>query len=98
MFFIRDGWSFLQQTNLPEKVFVVEKFRKVFFEGKLAYPHSWKEGDIEYRIGYYIIGQIGKTKGTWRWGESCPIIPKKDLNKLINGVKNKKTNRNINEV
>ncbi len=84
--------TFLSQNNLPEKLFFIERLKKLKVEKeKLAYPHAWQEGDIEYRIGYYIIGQIGKRKGKWTFGQFCPIIPQKDLFKLINQAKKEKT-------
>ena len=82
--FVREKWHFLPASNLPKtKVFVLEKLRKVKSEGKLAYKKSWEEGEVEYRVGYYIVGRIGRAKGKWVWGQFCPIIPAKDLKKLI---------------
>lgn len=42
-----------------------------------------KVGDIEYRFGYYIVGQIGRAKDRWVWGQFCPMIPAEDLKKLM---------------
>lgn len=42
-----------------------------------------KEGDIEYRIGYYIVGRIGRAKDKWVWGQFCPIISANDLSELF---------------
>jgi hypothetical protein len=53
----------------------------------MAYPKSWKVGDIEYRIGYFIVGQIGRAKDKWIWGQFSPIIPQKDFKKLIDKAK-----------
>lgn len=90
--FIREKWFFLPASNLPEtKVFVIEKLRKIEFEGKLAYHKSWREGEVEYRIGYYIIGRIGKAKNRWIWGQFCPIIPSKDLGIIIRQAKKMET-------
>ncbi len=80
---IREDWIFMPQTNYPEKVFVVERFRRDIIEGKTANKFGSKLGDIEYRIGYYIVGKIGNKKGKWTWGQYCLIIPKEDLDKLI---------------
>lgn len=89
--FIREAWTFLPASNLKEhKVFVLERLRKVKFDGSLAYNKSWKTGEIEYRIGYFIVGRIGRALGRWTWGQYCPIIPAKDLKELIaNGEKEK---------
>ena len=84
--------TFYQQSNLPEKVFFIEKLRKGRVnKKKLAYPHAWKDGEIEYRLGYYIIGRIGSRRGKWTFGQYCPILPKKDLIKLIKKAKQEKT-------
>lgn len=80
--FIREACTFLPQHNLKDKVFVFERLRKVEFTGKLSYEKFWKKGDIEYRIGYFIVGKIGRAKGRWIWGQFCPMIPQKDLEKL----------------
>lgn len=78
--FVREKWAFVPASNLPErKVFVVEKLRKVKPTGKLAYKKSWRDGDIEYRIGYFIVGRIGRAKNKWIWGQFCPIIPAGDF-------------------
>lgn len=39
--------------------------------------------NIEYRIGYYIVGAIGRAEGSWIWGQFCPLIPSEDLISLI---------------
>ena len=85
-FFYREAWTFLQQSNLPEKVFVIERLRKESIEGALAYP-GWHKGDVEYRIGYYIVGRIGRAKGKWVWGQFCPLIPANDLHRLLEKAK-----------
>lgn len=87
----REAWTFMPQSNLDEKVFVVERLRKESYEGKLAKEKLWKKGEIEYRIGYYIIGKIGRAKGKWVWGQFCPFIPEKDLKKLLKKAKKEKT-------
>jgi hypothetical protein len=86
----REAWTFMKQSNYSEKVFVIERLRKEqYFEGK---PKSDKElGEREYRIGYYIVGKIGKAKGKWVWGQFCPMIPINDFNKLIEKAKKEKT-------
>ncbi len=88
--FIREAWTFLPQHNLNKKVFVFERLRKVKHQGALAFKSSWQEGDREYRIGYFIVGKIGKAKGRWWWGQSCPLIPVGDFEKLITQAKREK--------
>ncbi len=88
---IREAWTFMPQSNLDEKVFVVERLGKESYEGKLIREKLWKKGDIEYRIGYYIVGRIGRAKGKWVWGQFCPMIPARDLEKLLEKAKKEKT-------
>ncbi|MFA5948593.1 MAG: hypothetical protein WC806_06570 [Candidatus Gracilibacteria bacterium] len=80
--FEREAWTFMPQHNLEEKVFVVERLKRIGIEGKISHKYL-KIGDIEYRIGYYMIGKNGNVKGRWTWGQYCPIIPQKDFKKLI---------------
>ena len=89
-FFIREAWTFLPQSDLAEKVFVIERLRKESTEGSLAYS-NWRKGDIEYRIGYFIKGQIGRTKDRWIWGQYCPLIPQDDLTKLLDKARSEGT-------
>lgn len=87
----REAWTFMPQGNLNEKVFIIERLRKESFEGNLTHQNQWNKGEIEYRIGYYIIGRIGRAKGKWVWGQFCPLIPAKDLKKLLVKAKREKT-------
>ena len=82
-YFKREAWTFLPQHNLPEKVFVFERLRKAKFTGSISYTNSWKNGDIEYRIGYFIVGKINRANGRWIWGQYCPLIPASDFKRLI---------------
>ena len=85
----REAWALMQQHNLKnEKVFVFErlKFHKSDVNENLG---SKKEGDIEYRIGYYIVGKINNRKDKWTWGQFCPVIPLEDFNRLIDLAKKK---------
>lgn len=91
-YFIREAWTFLPQGNLKnDKVFILERLRKEKFSGNLAYGRTWKKGDIEYRLGYFIVGKIGRAKGRWIWGQFCPLIPAKDFFKLITKAKKEET-------
>jgi hypothetical protein len=81
LIFKRESCKFIKQNSIKEKVFIIEKFVKSNSKGKLTHNH--KKGDIEYRIGYYIVGKNGTKKGKWTWGQFCPLIPKKDLTKII---------------
>ncbi len=90
-YFKREAWTFLPQSNSKEKVFVLERLRKEKFTGKLANKKLWKEKDIEYRVGYFIVGKIGRANGRWIWGQFCPLIPRKDFLALIWKGKREKT-------
>jgi hypothetical protein len=87
----REAWTFMPQYNLKEKVFVIERLRRVRVEGTSAHPKTAKTGNIEYRIGYYIIGKNGRAKGKWTWGQFCPFIPGPDFPKLITKAKKEGT-------
>ncbi|MDD3712458.1 MAG: hypothetical protein PHZ28_03070 [Candidatus Izemoplasmatales bacterium] len=86
---VREAFTFMKQTNYPDKVFIVERLRKE----KIVDGVSEKNeiGDVEYRIGYYIVGKIGRAKGKWTWGQFCPLIPVEDFDKLIQKAKDEKT-------
>jgi len=87
----REAWTFLPQSNLSDKVFIIERLRKEKFTGKLSYKKSWSKGDVEYRIGYFIVGKIRRAKDRWIWGQFCPMIPRKDFLKLIKKAEKEKT-------
>lgn len=90
-FYLREAWTFLPQSNLSDKVLILERLRKERFLGRLAYKKTWKKGAIDYRIGYFIVGKIGRAKGKWVWGQFCPVIPRQDLLKLIQKAEKEKT-------
>lgn len=90
-FFVREAWTFMPQFNLKEKVFVIERLRNNGFLGKITHDKNYKNGGIEYRVGYYIVGKIGRAKGKWVWGQFCPLIPQVDFDKLIKKAKKEKT-------
>jgi hypothetical protein len=81
-YFEREAWTFMPQHNLSNKVFCIERLKRVKIEGQTTHT-DLKIGDIEYRFGYYIVGKIGIAKDKWWWGQSCPLIPASDLKKLI---------------
>ena len=89
--FIRRAWTFMPQYNLPEKVFVIERLEKVGIEGDIVHKRTHRNGEVEYRIGYFIVGKIGFLRGRWAWGQFCPVIPAKDLQKLLAKARKEKT-------
>lgn len=88
--FEREAATYMQQHNLEEKYYVIERLRLSAIEGEAVYKKE-KIGDIEYRIGYFIVGRIGRGRNRWMWGQFCPMIPKGDFEKLINKAKREKT-------
>jgi len=84
---MREDWVFMPQTGYPEKVFVIERFRRSESQGEVI--QKGVIGDVEYRIGYFIVGKIGSRNGRWTWGQYCPFLPKDDLKKLLQLAKNK---------
>ncbi len=87
---LKEAWTFMVQHNLSEKIFIVERFKRE----RIIRPVSHKKlkvGDIEYRIGYYMVGKNGIKKNKWTWGESCSIIPREDFNRLFKKAKKEGT-------
>jgi hypothetical protein len=81
-----DAWTFLQQNNVEEKIFSFERLKLIEVNGENSHPKTQVE-DIEYRIGYYIIGKNGNKKDKWTWGQYCPMIPHIDLINLLKKAK-----------
>ena len=78
----KESITLMPQSNYPEKVFVIERIKFVKTDGEITSNH--RENDYyEYRIGYFIVGKIGKRNGHWTWGQYCPFIPLNDFHKLI---------------
>jgi len=90
-YYIREAWTFMPQYNLKEKVFIIERLRLTKIKGVVIHGNLSKAGDIEYRFGYYIVGQNGRAKDKWVWGQFCPLIPQKDFSKLTKKAKKEGT-------
>jgi hypothetical protein len=86
---IIEARTMMLQTNHTEKVFVFERMKYDKSEGIIT--KKVKTGSIQYRIGYYIVGKIGRMNGKWTWGQYCPTIPIEDFDKLISLAKKEKT-------
>ncbi len=54
--------------------------QKLIYLQKIMYDDN---NEIELRIGYYVIGRKGKTKGKWVWGQFAPFIPATDFRALV---------------
>src|SRR5437879_12153653 len=71
---VRQAWTLMVQSNLREKVFVIERLEYVGYlrtDGSRAYRGGARLGDQEYRFGYYTIGRTGRAQGRWTWGQFC---------------------------
>ena len=77
----RRAATFMVQSDYPEKVFVLERLEWAGTVGDA--PTNKSLGEIEYRFGYFIVGSKGKALGRWVWGQFCPMIPAKDLVRLM---------------
>jgi hypothetical protein len=76
--------TWLQQHNYPWKVFMLERLRRVWTPAETDGLHgATADGDIDYRLGYWIVGKKGRARGKWVWGQYCPMIPAADLPRLI---------------
>jgi hypothetical protein len=93
-YWYREAWTFLVQSNNPKKVYVIERLRKESIDGTIAYGH-WKDDDKAYRLGYYIVGKIGRTNGRWVWGQFCPLVLAQDLLPLLEKAKAEGSDRGI---
>jgi len=89
-FFKREAVTYMPQHNTNEKFYAVERLKLVKLTGRITNISS-KLGQIEYRMGYYIIGKNGRAKNKWTWGQFCPMIPKNDFNKLLSKAYKEKT-------
>ncbi len=81
--YLRTHWTFVRQHNNVQKVFTFERLELAEVRGKTVSVSVKDIGDIEYRIGYYIVGKNGTKKGKWTWGQYCPMIPANDLIHLM---------------
>lgn len=75
----------MPQHNYKRKVFIIERLKRLRSVGKR------RKGDVEYRVGYYIVGKFGRAKDKWVWGQFCPMIPQNDFKKLVDKAKKEKT-------
>ena len=87
---IKEAITLMPQSNYQDKVFVIERVKFVGTEGDIISRHR-EDSKLEYRIGYFIVGKIGKRNGHWTWGQYCPFIPVEDFYKLIKKAKDEGT-------
>ena len=75
----REAVSLRVQSNHPQKVFMVERLRLARIEGDVLRDGGAREGDVEYRFGYYTVSRSDR----WWWGQYAPFIPVGDLWPLL---------------
>jgi hypothetical protein len=47
---------------------------------------GFEMGHDEYRIAYYMIGNKGRAKGKWAFGQFAPIMTSEDLQRFTFGL------------
>ena len=77
----RAAWTFLVQDTYAEAVNVLERLTHLETIGVPAVP--MKLPAAEYRLGYFIIGRIGRASGKWTWGQFSPIMSAGDLERIM---------------
>lgn len=66
-FYVVDDEIQRLQSTFHEKMIVLQKIR-------------WEYGGhVEYRLGYYMIGQKPGARGRWTWGQYATFIPADDM-------------------
>ena len=81
--------TMMPQSNVKEKVFVIERIKYICSEGDVNRIHQ--ENYQEYRFCYWIVGKIGNKNGKWTWGQYSPHIPLEDFPNLIKKAKDEGT-------
>lgn len=59
------------QSNNPHKVICLQQLR---------FDHT---GEVEFRLGYYMIGVKPRMRGRWTWGQFAVLIPARDFTWII---------------
>ena len=85
----REAWTFMPQSDYPEKAFIIERLEYAGDEDRGGLqPWGADHDRCQYRIGYYIVGKNGRRRGKWTWGQFCPMVPSCDLHRLIRQAEN----------
>ncbi|MEX0595663.1 MAG: hypothetical protein WD512_04110 [Candidatus Paceibacterota bacterium] len=87
--FVVEEYTVKQQSNNPEKFYIIERLRRTHTTGKIV--ADLNKADVEYRIGYYMVGKNGRMDGKWTWGQYTPMIPVEDFWGLIDQAKKEGT-------
>ena len=65
------------QSDYPDKVIYLQRIQ---FE---------KDGRMELRLAYYIIGKKPKMAGKWVWGQYATMMPQEDFQAIIEKAERK---------
>lgn len=90
-FYMPMAGTYMVQSTHSTKVFEILRLKRFPHTGQIHRGPERREGEIQYRFGYYVVGKNGNRKEKWTWGQYCPLIPRKDFLKLINKAKKEKT-------
>jgi hypothetical protein len=77
----RDAWTFMVQGTYAEAVNVLERLTHVETIGTPAVALELPA--TEYRLGYFIVGRIGRASDKWTWGQFSPIMSAGDLERIV---------------
>lgn len=77
----REAWTFLAQDKYVEAVNVLERLTHLETIGVPAVPLELPA--VEYRLGYFIVGRIGRASRKWTWGQFSPIMSAGDLERIL---------------
>jgi hypothetical protein len=77
----RDAWTFLVQDTHAEAVNVLERLTHLETIGTPAVP--MKLPATEYRLGYFIVGRVGRASGKWTWGQFSSIMSAGDPERIV---------------
>ena len=83
----RESVTLRAQANYPQKVFMIERLRLVDVEGARLRASGAKKGDVEYRVGYYVVSRTDR----WWWGQYAPVIPTGDFWALVEQAQEEET-------
>ncbi|MDY0362974.1 MAG: hypothetical protein RBR08_16110 [Desulforegulaceae bacterium] len=74
-FTVIDEDIFIAPSN-PEKAFCLHKIK-------------FTTGEVEFRIGYYMIGHRPRMEGKWAWGQYAPIMTAEEMQMIFDRVRDK---------
>ena len=80
--------TYMIESHFSEKVFELQRLEYLkTIDNDGVEINKASMPTITFRIGYYIIGKIGRANGRWWWGQSAPLLFGNDLMLLIQKAK-----------